>query len=215
MKRLLVLIAAALVLGLVGGSIAFGQEDEEVSADDVVAEVASITVAEAEALGYAEETPCVDASELPAEALEQLDIPATAGMGIHYINMSLVDATLDPLEPEAIQFGPDGEVWNVEYLTPPQDEPQEIFGQTLTYVEEVDLDALHLWVIDNPNGRFADFNPDVDCGTPVTELASTGTGGILTPGDGNGTLTWLIALAAIAGAALTTAGWTLRRRAGR
>ena len=64
MKRLLVLIAAALVLGLVGGSIAFGQEDEEVSADDVVAEFASITVAEAEALGYAEETPCVDASEL-------------------------------------------------------------------------------------------------------------------------------------------------------
>ncbi len=124
MKRLLVIMAAALVVGLVGGSIAFAQEDEEVSVDAVRAEFAGITVAEAESLGYAEETPCIDASELPAEALQQLGIPSTAGMGIHYINMSLVDATLDPLEPEAIQFGPDGAVWNVEYLTPPQDEPQ-------------------------------------------------------------------------------------------
>ncbi len=215
MKTLLVLIAAALVMGLVGGSIAFAQEDEEVSADDVRAEFAGITIAEVEALGYALETPCIDASELPAEVLEQLGVPSTAGMGIHYINMSLVDATLDPLEPEAIQFGPDGEVWNVEYLTPPQDEPQEILGETLTYVEEVDLDALHLWVIDNPNGQFADFNPAVDCGAPVDEIVSTGTGGYLTSGDGNGALSWLIALAAVAGATLVAAGWTLRGRASR
>ena len=215
MKRLLILIAAALVVGLVGGSAAFAQEDEEVSADDVRAEFAGITVAEAEALGYAEETPCVDASELPAVALEQLDIPSSAAMGIHYINMSSVDATLDALEPEAIQFGPDGEVWNVEYLTPPQGEPQELFGETLTYVEEVDLDALHVWVIDNPNGVFADFNPAVDCGAPVEEIVSTGSGGYLTSGDGNGTLAWLIALAAVAGTTLVATSWTLRRKANR
>ncbi len=160
MLRLFILAASGLVAVLIGSSIALGGDP---TVDDVKAQFANITPAEAEAMGYVQETPCIDASELPPPVLEQLNIPASAGMGIHYINEALVDKTLDPLQPEAIQFGPGGEIWNVEYLTPPQEEPLSILGQTLTFVEEVELDALHLWVIDNPNGQFADFNPAVSC----------------------------------------------------
>ncbi len=213
MRRLVVLVGVALLATVVGGAIALAQEDE-VTADDVRAEFADITQADVEALGYVEETPCIDASELPPPALEQLNISATAGMGIHFINEALIDTTLDPLEPEAIQFGPNGEIWNVEYLTPPQDEPLEILGQQLTFVEEVELDALHLWVVDNPNGQFADFNPDVSCEAEVEAVPSTGSGGYLA-GGGSGTATLLIVLASIVGAALVGGGWTLRRLASR
>ena len=213
MKRLVILIAAALVVGLFGSSIAFAQEDEEVTVDDVRAEFAGITVAEVEAMGYVEATPCIDASELPPPVLEQLNITATAGNGVHFINGALIDTTLDPLEPEAIQFGPDGEIWNVEYLTPPQEEPLEILGQQLSYVEEVDLDALHLWVVDNPNGQFADFNPAVNCGEAKAAPA-TGTGGYLAGGRSNAVI-FLALLLSIAGAAAAFGGWTLRRRTSR
>ena len=160
MNKLILLAVGAMLAVLIGGSIALGQE---ATVDDVRAQFANITQAEVEAMGYVEETPCIDASELPASVLEQLNISSTAGMGIHFIYEALIDKTLDPLEPEAIQFGPNGEIWNVEYLTPPQEELLSLLGQTLTFVEEVELDALHLWVIDNPNGQFADFNPAVSC----------------------------------------------------
>ena len=197
-------------MGFAGASVAFGQE-EEVTVDDVKAEFAGITVAEAEAMGYVEETPCVDASELPAAVLEQLNISATAGMGIHYINGALIDTTLDPLEPEAIQFGPNGDIWNVEYLTPPQDEPLEFLGQQLSYVGEVDLDALHLWVIDNPNGPFADFNPAASCGEAK---AAPATGGYLAGGS-SGAAIFFALLLGIAGATAALGGWTLRSRTNR
>ena len=185
---------------------------EEVTADDVNAAFADITQAEAEAMGYLEETPCIDASELPSFVLEQLNISASAGMGVHFINEALIDKTLDPMEPEAIQFGPGGEIWGVEYLTPPQEEPLSLLGQTLTFVEEVELDALHLWVIDNPNGQFADFNPAVSCATGAPE---TGTGPDSASGGRGAAPIVLALLAAIAGGALLAGGWTLRVRASR
>ena len=212
MKKVFVVVTAAVLTLLIGAAVALGQE--EVTVDDVRTEFANVTQADVEAMGYVEETPCIDASELPAAALGQLNIPATAGMGVHFINEALIDTTLDPLEPEAIQFGPNGEIWNVEYLTPPQEEPLEILGQQLSFVEEVDLDALHLWVVDNPNGQFADFNPDVNCAA-VEAIAATGSGGYLTSGGDGGMLTILTLLGGIAGAGLLASGWTLRRVARR
>ncbi len=209
MLKLFILAASGLVAALIGSSIALGGGG---TVDDVRAQFANITPAEAEAMGYVEETPCIDASELPPSVLEQLNISASAGMGVHYINESLVDKTLDPLQPEAIQFGPSGEIWNVEYLTPPQEEPLSVLGQTLTFVEEVELDALHLWVIDNPNGQFADFNPAVSC---AIDAPVTGTGPNSASGGRDAAPIVLALLAAIAGSALLAGGWTLRGRASR
>jgi hypothetical protein len=79
---------------------------------------------------------------------------------------------------------------------------------------EFDHYILHAWFIDNPNGQFADFNPNVSCPAPAAAPA-TGTGGYLTPGGNSGMLTVLTLVVGIAGATLVAAGWTLRRRVSR
>lgn len=204
--KILIMVAGGLALmALLGSGVGHAQET---TADDVRAQFANITQAEVEAMGYVQESPCIDASELPAEALAQLNIPATAGMGVHFINEGLIDTTLDPLQPEAIQFGPDGEIWNVEYVTPPQEVPLQIFGQQLAFVEEADIDGLHLWIVDNPNGQFTDFNPAVTCttGAPVT-----GVGPLSSSSSSLTMLPWSIA-AALVGAMLLLGGFALRRR---
>jgi hypothetical protein len=168
------------------------------STDEVKATFAGLTQSEIEAMGYALETPCIDASELPPPVLSQLGIPATAGMGIHFINFALVDSALNPFQPEAIQLGPDGTVWNVEYITPPQERKLQLFGQTLSFVPDVDIDGLHLWVVDNPMGQFFDFNPAVSCA--AVQAPATGSAGLASADGGAGAVAWLAALGALVAA---------------
>ena len=88
----------------------------------------------------------------------------------------------------------------------------EIFGQQLSLVEAIGLDALHLWVIDNPGGQFTDFNANVSCGAQV-EVVDSGSGGSLSARSAHGAggaLAWLMALAA--GAALVGARRLVGRR---
>jgi hypothetical protein len=203
----------AVVLVALGVALAFGTaaQAQEVTADEVRASFAGLTVAQLEAAGYeAEAIVCIDAGVLPPGVAGLLGIPTTAGMGIHYVNGAFVDDTLDPMEPEAVMFGPDGTLWGVEYLTLPQAEPMELFGQQLSLTEAVGLDALHLWVIDNPGGQFTDFNADVSCGT--VEVVDAGSGGLLSASSarGGGALAWLLALGA--GAALVGARRLVGRR---
>ena len=166
----------AVVLVALGVALAFGTaaQAQEVTADEVRASFAGLTVAQLEGAGYALEEPpvCIDASILPPGVATLLGVPTTAGMGIHYINEAFIDGTLDPMAPEVVVFGPDGTLWSVEYLTPPQAAPMEIFGQQLSLVEAIGLDALHLWVIDNPGGQFTDFNANVSCGAQVEVVDS-------------------------------------------
>lgn len=201
-KRLVVLIVAAVLAILIGGSIAFAQEDEA-TPEDVEAAIADLTRAEIEAMGYVVDEECITA--------ETVGAPAELGaMGFHAINEALIDDTLDPLEPEIILLDAEDNVIAVEYATPPQDEPLSVLGQQLAFVEGPDIDALHLWFMDNPAGQFADFNTNASC-PEVVSIAATGTGGYLTS-DGSGTLAGLALLLAITSAALVGAGWTLRRR---
>lgn len=132
-------------------------------------------------------------------------------MGIHYINGAFIDDNLDPMEPEVVVFGPDGTLWSAEYLTPPQTTPMEIFGQQLSLVEAIELDALHLWVIDNPGGQFTDFNAEVSCGAQV-QVVDSGSGGLLSADSarGGGALALLLALGA--GAALVGARRLVAKR---
>ena len=93
------------------------------------------------------------------------------GMGYHYVNTSLLDASLDVTRPEAVLYepGPNGQLRLVglEYVIPAaawtSPEPPELLGRQLT-LNAFDLWALHVWLWKrNPSGLYADWNPRVSC----------------------------------------------------
>ncbi len=102
------------------------------------------------------------------EGYELLDVcfeSASGGMGIHYLKG--IDATLDPLAPEALVYevtahGP--KLVAVEYIVPVglSASPPEVLGQQLHENSALGLWVLHAWIWEpNPDGMFADFNPNV------------------------------------------------------
>lgn len=126
------------------------------------ATVAYHDTAAATAAGYHMEPECVSAASEGA--------PAHLGaMGYHFVNPTLVDGTFDPLEPEVLVYEPreDGSLYlaGVEYLYVGEEAPR--FAGEVEFHEFhlpfADF-ALHAWVwLGNPNGTFADFNPNVSC----------------------------------------------------
>jgi hypothetical protein len=102
------------------------------------------------------------------------DNPGVGGMGIHYINVDLLDLALDPLRPEAMVYvpGPQGQLQlgAVEYIVPAEawdaenDELPTVLGQHLHLNEALGVYVLHAWVWrNNPAGIFEDWNPNVSC----------------------------------------------------
>lgn len=98
------------------------------------------------------------------------------GMGYHVHNMDqLLNGHLNLLRPEVLLFAPteDGSMQfhGVEYIIPAdlwnEPFPPEFLGQELHFnpnVPPAGIWALHVWVgTENPDGIFADFNPDVNC----------------------------------------------------
>jgi hypothetical protein len=92
------------------------------------------------------------------------------GMGLHLINFSLANGTLIPTKPQSLVYEVDGDELNLvalEYLVPYGGTAPVLFGQTfhqahLPTGEALPFWALHLWIWrDNPNGMFADYNPEV------------------------------------------------------
>ncbi len=104
-----------------------------------------------------------------------VSVPELGGMGYHYIKPSLAtDLVLDPLQPELLLYAPSGNglrLVGVEYFVANvgQERP-EVMGIPLHgpmpgheegMPEHYDL---HAWIWQpNPNGMFADFNPNVTC----------------------------------------------------
>lgn len=94
-------------------------------------------------------------------------------MGIHWLNLSLVDGTVTPLEPELLIYEPgkNGKMSfvGVEYIVPfaivPDTDPApELFGQEFLKNFGDQLWMMHLWVgRHNPDGLFATWNPRVTC----------------------------------------------------
>lgn len=97
--------------------------------------------------------------------------PAGPGaMGFHYINESLVDATVEVDKPEVLVYAPwrDGELRlvAVEWVVPLPlaAEAPELMGQHFHPNEAVGIWGLHAWIWQhNPDGVFADFNPRISC----------------------------------------------------
>ncbi len=131
---------------------------------------AYVNIAAAEADGFAPITDCMSDAEKGA-------------MGIHYANSALLeDPALAVAQPEVLMYQPlsDGrmELVGVEYLVPGsawnEDEPPTLLGQELEYLEDLDLYALHLWAWrNNPDGLYADWNPNLDCSEAETADASS------------------------------------------
>src|SRR6056297_145339 len=98
------------------------------------------------------------------------------GMGYHLQNLDqLANGQLNMLRPEALLYAPieDGSLKfvGVEYIIPgdlwDDPEPPMFLEQPLHFnpnVGPAGIWALHVWVVEeNPNGIFADWNPDVSC----------------------------------------------------
>lgn len=102
-----------------------------------------------------------------------MEDPEAGGMGYHYVDTSLLDATVTVAEPEALIFegapGEDRELVAVEYVVPfaavPADQPAPtLFGEAFRQNHTFGLWTLHVWAWkDNPAGTFADWNQRVSC----------------------------------------------------
>jgi hypothetical protein len=102
-------------------------------------------------------------------------------MGLHYVNLALVDGAVEPSQPEIILFEPTPgggvRITGADYLVPAaawdltaHNGPPQLFGQLFHLFETPNrfgLDTfytLHVWAWkDNPNGTFVNWNPEVSC----------------------------------------------------
>jgi len=96
--------------------------------------------------------------------------PDQGGMGVHYLNASLLDGTVDAASPEALvyEIRDDGklELVGLEYLVPQElvdpANPPQLFGQTFHPHGVLPFWILHTWIWrPNPSGMFSDYNPAV------------------------------------------------------
>lgn len=94
------------------------------------------------------------------------------GMGVHQFNADLVDNEVILTKPELLVYEvqADGSLRYiaVEYMIPykilPRDaEPPRLFDREFMQNDFFHVWALHVWLIDNPNGTFASFNPQISC----------------------------------------------------
>lgn len=99
---------------------------------------------------------------------------AAGGMGFHYGNMGYItDGVARADQPELLLYEPQKnggmKLVAVEYIIPytlhaRDATPPMLFGQSFKQVDAFGLWGLHAWVWQgNPNGTFADWNPNVNC----------------------------------------------------
>jgi hypothetical protein len=99
--------------------------------------------------------------------------PGVGGMGYHYINVGILDTTVELSRPEAMVYtpSPNGlQLGAVEYIVPatPWDEansePPQLLGQSFHLNTNLGVYVLHAWIWkNNPSGMFEDWNPNVSC----------------------------------------------------
>jgi hypothetical protein len=116
-----------------------------------------------------------------AKGIKCIDNQPVGGMGVHYVNGSLVgDTVLDPEHPEALVYAPnaDGQLklaaleyivfqaaWDAEHSNPPS-----LFGTTFNLTPDGNrfgisaFYSLHAWVwAPNSSGLLQPWNPRVHC----------------------------------------------------
>lgn len=106
-----------------------------------------------------------------AETLGCFENDEAGGMGLHWLNESLLDAEVDAAMPEALVYELDaaGDVVGLvghEYLVPldawTDEEPPNLFGLDFHEHPVLPFWFLHAWLWkENPAGMFTDWNPAV------------------------------------------------------
>jgi hypothetical protein len=101
------------------------------------------------------------------------DANGAGGMGFHYGNTGLINATVSVDKPELLLYEPDKNgrlhLVAVEYIIPYSfhgrgEAPPVLFGQQFKQNDTFNLWGLHAWVWkENPSGIFASWNPRVSC----------------------------------------------------
>jgi hypothetical protein len=101
------------------------------------------------------------------------DPKGAGGMGFHYGNTALINATVSVDKPELLLYEPEEDgglrLVAVEYIIPydfhsRDAEPPVLFGQQFKQNDVFKLWGLHAWVWkENPSGIFASWNPRVSC----------------------------------------------------
>ena len=123
-------------------------------------------VASATAAGYGPFLGCVSGTDHGA-------------MGIHYVNPSLLNGTLDPMHPQALIYEPSSgqmSLVGVEFIVDAttwlknNPNPPVLEGQTFLFVDSPNrynipsFFELHVWAWrSNPMGPFMDWNDNVTC----------------------------------------------------
>jgi hypothetical protein len=163
------LLGLMVILGLVCVTIAQAQ-DGDVAA--VKAKFGNLTRSEAEKQGWKVDELCIDGSSLGMGATSgAMGFHASMGtMGDHDMGAMGMETKLDPMQPQELVFDSDSRIVAVEYQVPQENGKAApvLFGQTLQETPphvgmEMNHWSLHLWLVDNPSGQFAMFNPNVQC----------------------------------------------------
>jgi hypothetical protein len=170
MKKTRLVLPFLLALPLVLGGIAYaaaGRADVQAA---VPATAAFHDLEAAIAAGYWLELPELSG----ATCIEE---PGKGAMGVHMVNPSLLDGTIDVREPEVLVYEPRGgklKLVAVEYVVFEDDwegaDPPELFGRRFDHLEEPNryglpsFYALHAWIWKpNPAGLLEPWNPRVHC----------------------------------------------------
>ena len=158
-RRIALLIAVAAITTAVVAIPALAGQSELSQVRAATARYHSVT--QAEMAGYGSFLDCFDSAD--------------GGMGQHYVDGSIIDDGIaDPLRPEALVYEVDGSkltLVGVEWVEAgaASDTPLVLFGEAFHYNSNLGVWALHAWIWkDNPEGMFADFNPEVSaCPEPL------------------------------------------------
>lgn len=145
---------------------------------DAIAQTYSgYTLERAESEGYRRDAFCLDASDFGHD-------PTQGAMGFHATNASLLRGPIDANRPQAFMFDALGRILGVEYeiMAEAVRDVPALFGRAFNKLPAHagiahEHYALHLWFVDNPSGRFADFNPRLSCppeSTPAGHPPATG-----------------------------------------
>ena len=166
-KVLLALMAAVLLLASVA-TVVLARPPVDLTPELKAARAATAkynAVTKALADGYVSTVACVSSPPIPGNL---------GGMGFHYVNLGLMDTTVDPLTPEILLYAPNGagvRLVGVEYTVLDVGQPTAptIFGQTMEgpmpgHGGGPSHYDIHVWLWEeNPNGIFTSFNPNVSC----------------------------------------------------
>ena len=174
-RRLKVFVPVAVVLLCIGGVVAYRAASDQSDGLGAVRR-ATDRFHDVAVAGEAQYAPFLD-----VDGIACIDMPGMGAMGVHHVNQSLVgDADIDPLQPEALVYEPDGDgaehLAAVEYLVvksawdSAHPAPPTLFGRTFdvsTSPNRFGLPAfysLHAWAWEhNPTGTFSMWNPTVHC----------------------------------------------------